>query len=94
MRNFFNQILETLKLLHQRHPFGVNFRVALIGGVLVVFFLAYHISTLLFGTNSVSVYFSLLDRKEFLQNQIDFFHVENAKLQKMFFELKNLEPGQ
>lgn len=94
MRIYLTLILDTLQLLHQKYNFGVGFKVALGIVIFCSLFLAIHLSQLLFGTNSLSVYFSLSSRKEYLQSQIQNFHIENAKLQKEFFELKNLEPEQ
>ena len=61
--------------------------------VIVTFILAYYIADLLFyGKNSYEVYANLKARKIKLQNDIKILQVENATLQKKYFELKNLEP--
>jgi len=61
--------------------------------VVVTFVLAYYISHLLFyGNNSYEVYTHLQNRKVKLQNDIHYLQIENATLQKKYFELKNLEP--
>lgn len=61
--------------------------------IVVTFVLAYYISHLLFyGNNSYEVYTHLKDRKVKLQKDIHYLQIENATLQKKYFELKNLEP--
>ena len=61
--------------------------------VVITFVLAYYISHLLFyGNNSYEVYTHLKDRKVKLQKDIHYLQIENATLQKKYFELKNLEP--
>ena len=61
--------------------------------VVITFILAYYISHLLFyGNNSYEVYTHLQDRKVKLQKDIHYLQIENATLQKKYFELKNLEP--
>jgi len=61
--------------------------------VVGTFILAYYISHLLFyGDNSYEVYSHLKDRKSKLQTDIHHLQIENATLQKKYFELKNLEP--
>ena len=61
--------------------------------VVVTFVLAYYISHLLFyGNNSYEVYSHLKDKKVKLQKDIHYLQIENATLQKKYFELKNLEP--
>ncbi|WP_228126530.1 septum formation initiator [Candidatus Marinarcus aquaticus] len=51
-----------------------------------------HVANLLFGTNSYEVYDSLKNKKAYLKNEITRLQFENARLQKEYFELKNLEP--
>ena len=61
--------------------------------VTLTFIIAYYISHLLFyGNNSYEVYNHLKNRKIQLENNIRFLQIENATLQKKYFELKNLEP--
>ena len=61
--------------------------------VVVTFVLAYYISHLLFyGNNSYEVYAHLKNKKVILQHNINRLQIENATLQKKYFELKNLEP--
>jgi cell division protein FtsB len=61
--------------------------------IVMTFVLAYYISHLLFfGNNSYEVYSNLQDRKVKLQIDINQLQIENATLQKKYFELKNLEP--
>ena len=61
--------------------------------VVITFILAYYISDLLFyGKSSYEVYDNLKNRKVKLQQDIKILQIENATLQKKYFELKNLEP--
>lgn len=58
----------------------------------ITIFLSFHVANLLFGTNSYEVYSNLKTKKKFLDSEIKRLQLENAKLQKEYFELKNLEP--
>lgn len=61
--------------------------------IVITFVMAYYISNLLFfGNNSYEVYAHLKDKKVRLQDDIHRLQIENATLQKKYFELKNLEP--
>ena len=60
--------------------------------LVVTIFLSYHASNILFGDNSLQVYNSLKNKKEYLEGEILRLQKENAYLQKEYFELKNLEP--
>ncbi len=61
--------------------------------IAITFVLAYYIADLLFyGKSSYEVYDNLKDRKVKLQQDIKMLQIENATLQKKYFELKNLEP--
>ena len=63
--------------------------------VLVFLTLAFgvYVGNLLFyGKNSYEVYSDLQSKKAQLQQDIKRLHLENAKLQKQYLELKNLEP--
>ena len=65
--------------------------VALFSLVLTIY-LSYHATNVLFGDNSLQVYNSLKNKKEYLEEEILRLQKENAYLQKEYFELKNLEP--
>jgi len=59
----------------------------------VTLVVAYYISYLLFyGDNSYEVYKDLKNRKVRLKKDIKSLQIQNANLQKQYFELKNLEP--
>ena len=60
--------------------------------VVVTFILALYVANLLFGKNSYEVYTKLLGEKTMLKQNIKRLQIENAKLQKQYLELKNLEP--
>ena len=56
-------------------------------------FLANYFATLLFsGKNSLETYDNLKTKKVQLEYKIKQLQIKNAKLQKDYFELKNLEP--
>jgi cell division protein FtsB len=60
--------------------------------VIVTIFLARHIADIFFGDNSLGVYNTLKSKEQYLQNEIRRLQADNARLQKEYFELKNLEP--
>jgi len=60
--------------------------------IAVTLFLANHVADLLFGKNSFEVYSSLNKKEIHLKDEIKRLQLENARLQKEYFELKNLEP--
>jgi len=51
-----------------------------------------YMGILLYGENSLSVLSQLRDKKESLLNQEKVLKLQNQKLQKKYFELKQLEP--
>ncbi len=60
--------------------------------VVITIFLSLHVANLLFGTNSYEVYSALKSKQTYLNNEITRLQLDNARLQKEYFELKNLEP--
>ncbi len=60
--------------------------------VVVIVLLAIYVGNLLFGTNSVEVLYNLNVQEKSLRRKIEFYKKENARLQKEYFELKELEP--
>ena len=62
-----------------------GFMLIVIFSLLATIYFAYHWVNLLFGDNSIQVYNSLKHKKEYLEDEI-------SRLQKEYFELKNLEP--
>lgn len=71
-----------------------NFSLIAIVSVAITIVLGYHVANILFGDNSLEVYNSLKDKKSYLQSEIKRLQANNARLQKEYFELKNLEPDQ
>ncbi len=69
-----------------------KFILVVIISLIATIFLSYHAVIVLFGDNSLQVYNSLKDKKEYLEEEILRLQKENAYLQKEYFELKNLEP--
>jgi uncharacterized protein YlxW (UPF0749 family) len=62
------------------------------GSIGMTIFLSYHVANVLFGDNSIEVYNSLKNKKNYLEKEIIRLQKDNAHLQKEYFELKNLEP--
>ena len=62
--------------------------------VLIVVGLGVYVGNLLYGKNSLEVLLSLQEKKEMFKNEIIKYKKENAKLQKEYFELLQLEPEQ
>lgn len=61
--------------------------------VAITLFLGYHVSNILFwGDDSLEVYNSFKNKKEYLESEISRLQKHNAYLQKEYYELKNLEP--
>lgn len=74
-----------------------KFRLVIVATILVVvtIFFANYIASLLFsGKNSLETYENLKFKKVQLEQNIVKMQKFNAKLQKDYFELKNLEPEQ
>ena len=69
-----------------------RFTVIAIISVAITLFLSYHVANLLFGVNSLEVYDSLKGKRTYLKSEILRLQEDNARLQKEYFELKNLEP--
>ncbi len=62
--------------------------------VAAVIGLGLYVGDLLYGKNSLEVFLSLQDKKELFKSEIQKYKKENAKLQKEYFELLQLEPEQ
>lgn len=60
-------------------------------GIFVIL-LAIYIGNIFFGTNSLEVQLNLSEYKSELEARIDELQKDNARLQKEYFELKQLEP--
>jgi len=63
-------------------------------GFVILVALAVYVGLLLFGTNSVEVLYQLNVQEKNLKRNIEYLKKENARLQKEYFELKELEPEQ
>ncbi len=61
--------------------------------VVMVVALGVYVGDLLFGKNSLEILLNLQERKSELQQQIKSYKKNNATLQKNYFELLQLEPG-
>ena len=71
----------------------LKFITLVVVAVILTILLARYVSELLFeGKNSLKVYDALKQQKQNLQFNIKRLQLDNARLQKEYFELKNLEP--
>lgn len=70
----------------------IKFTSIVLLSIAVTLFLSYHVANILFGINSYDVYTKLKNKKFFLKSEIRRLQRDNARLQKEYFELKNLEP--
>ncbi len=86
--NFYDEI-ENDQSASERY-FGLSWAKFFIALILVVF-LGIYIGVLLFGENSLEVLFQLEEYEDYLINETDRLKLENANLQKEYFELKGLQ---
>ena len=56
----------------------------------LIVFLGIYLGILLYGTNSIEVLFGLQDYQNYLQDEVVVLKNENAKLQREYFELKEI----
>lgn len=57
---------------------------------LIVVFLGIYLGILLYGTNSLEILFGLQEYESYLQGEVSRLKVENAELQREYFELKEI----
>ncbi len=86
-----HQVLEEFKTPKKKGFFLILKILLLIASVLG---LGLYVGDLLYGKNSLEVLLNLQDKKELFKNEIKKYKKENAKLQKEYFELLQLEPEQ
>ncbi len=70
---------------------GFSFKALLITALGILLFGIY-VGVLMYGENSLSVLNQLAEKKENLLQEKKMLKIENQRLQKEFFELKQLEP--
>lgn len=58
--------------------------------IILVLALGVYIGMILYGTNSLEIFFGLQDYEQYLQNEIGRLRSENAELQREYFELKEI----
>ncbi len=71
--------------------FGISYK-KLVAIIAIVVCIGIYIGILLFGENSVTQYFKLQEQKQQYRQQVLSLQKENAKLQKEYFELKEVQP--
>jgi cell division protein FtsB len=82
-----------MQIINSQKNKKINFILLSLLTVIITVLLARYVSELLFeGRNSFKVYSKLKQQKEQLQYNITKLQFSNARLQKEYFELKNLEP--
>ena len=72
---------------------GLSIRVILATSIIIIFFGIY-IGVLLYGENSLTVLNHLKEKKKELMTEARELKNENQRLQKEYFELKQLEGGE
>ncbi len=86
-----------MHFLNNKESMGETFGLSLkvIGVILVVMILfGVYLINVLFGENSLTVLNALQEDKESLSKEAFDLKSENQRLQKEFFELKQLQPGE
>ncbi len=86
-----HQVLEEFGL-KSRKSFYFGLKIFIL--VLAVVGLGLYVGNLLYGKNSLETLLSLQEKKAFFKSRIKRYKKENAKLQKEYFELLQLEPEQ
>ncbi len=76
---------------HLTLPFGLSLKSIVILSAVILLFGGY-IGILLFGENSVTALVALQEEKMDLIHESKYLQNDNQKLQKEYFELKQLEP--
>ena len=70
---------------------GLSLKTFLVTAIVILFFGIY-LGILIYGENSLTVLKQLKEKKDGLSQEKRVLKLENQKLQKEFFELKQLEP--
>lgn len=82
-----------MSTIKEKFQNSVKFIFVVIVSISITIWLAKYVSEILFdGKNSFKVYSALKQQKEQLCYSITQLQLDNARLQKEYFELKNLEP--
>lgn len=81
-----------MKTTENKNSEVFKFTIIALLSIAVTLFLSYHVANLMFGINSYDVYSDLKKKRTFLKYEIKRLQLDNARLQKEYFELKNLEP--
>ena len=82
-----------MSTIKEKFKNSVKFIAIVFISVAVTILLAKYVSEILFdGKNSLKVYNALKQQKDKLKSSIKQLQFDNARLQKEYFELKNLEP--
>ena len=70
---------------------GVSFKtISILSSIFLLF--GMYLKTLVYGENSIIVLQQVREEKIALENQVKRLKQQNQRLQKMYFELKQLEP--
>ena len=85
-----NTVYEEIGKLHKKRGKGDNFLLYFVFFATVIP-LGFYFAELLFGKNSLTDYVKVTDRERVVQREVLRLREENAKLQKEYFELKELE---
>ena len=83
-------LLHEEKVSLSEHYFGLSTaKFLLAAGIVLV--VGIYLGIIFFGDNSLSVLLDLEERQNYLSEDIEHLKVENAALQKQYFELKELD---
>ena len=82
---------DLIEIKKSKKEFILDF-IKVLSALLLVILLGVYIGNLLFGKSSIEVLYDLENKKDVLKREVQRMKEENAKLQKEYFELKQLEP--
>lgn len=87
-----SEILEEYeaKAIKKLHKNRLALKMAALGILVIIF--GVYVGNMLFGKSSLDVLLNLQTQKEYLQKSVIDLKKENARLQKQYFELRQLDP--
>lgn len=87
-----SEILEEYEdgAIRKFHKNRLALKMTILGIIVIVF--GVYVGNVLFGKNSLDVLLNLQTQKEYLQKNVKNLKEENARLQKQYFELRQLDP--
>ncbi len=86
------EIIDDLIGLGAGKKYLVLYAVKVLAALLLIIAIGVYIGNLLFGKDSVEVLIEIQNKERALKREVQRLKEENARLQKEYFELKQLEP--